>query len=36
MLVEDLMTKDVVTITPATPIKEIAKIIVERDISGPW
>ena len=34
MLVKDLMTKDVVTITPATPIKEIAKIIVKRDISG--
>jgi len=34
MKVEDVMTTDVATVTPSTPLKDVAQILVERDISG--
>ena len=34
MKVEDLMTQDVVTVTAGAPLKEVAAMLVERDISG--
>jgi CBS domain-containing protein len=34
MKVSDLMTVDVVTTTPGTPIRDVARILVERGISG--
>lgn len=34
MNVEDVMTTDVATVTPSTPLKDVAQILVERDISG--
>jgi CBS domain-containing protein len=32
--VRDLMTRDVVTVRPTTPLKDVAKLLVERRISG--
>jgi CBS-domain-containing membrane protein len=32
--VEDLMTRDVVSVTPETPLKNVAKLLVEHRISG--
>jgi CBS-domain-containing membrane protein len=34
MKIKDVMTKDVVTVEPRTPLKEVARIIVERRVSG--
>jgi CBS domain-containing protein len=34
MRVEDIMTTEVATATPATPLKEVARTLVERHISG--
>jgi CBS domain-containing protein len=34
MKVEELMTREVVTATPNTPLKDVARVLVERDISG--
>jgi CBS domain-containing protein len=34
LTVRDLMTRDVVTVGPATPLKEVASLLVEHDISG--
>ena len=34
MRVDDLMTKDVVAVTPATSLKEVARLLVERRIAG--
>lgn len=34
MRVENVMTQDVVMVAPATPLKEVARLLVERDISG--
>ena len=34
MRVENVMTRDVVTVAPATPLKEVARLLVEHDISG--
>jgi CBS domain-containing protein len=34
MKVEDVMTKDVVTVRPSAPLKEVAEILVGRRISG--
>ncbi len=34
MKVEDIMTRDVLTVEPETPIREVASILVENDISG--
>jgi CBS domain-containing protein len=34
MKVRDVMTKDVATVTPDTPLKEVARLLVERSISG--
>jgi CBS domain-containing protein len=34
MRVEDLMTKDVITVTPETPLKQVALLLVEKGISG--
>jgi CBS domain-containing protein len=34
MNVEQVMTRDVVTVTPETPLKEVAAILAERRISG--
>ncbi len=34
MLVKEIMTAQVATVKPTTPIKDIAKILVEKDISG--
>ena len=34
MKVEEIMTRDVVTIGPETPLRDVARILVERGISG--
>jgi CBS domain-containing protein len=34
MTVEDVMTRDVITVTPATPIHEAASLMVEHRVSG--
>jgi len=34
MKVEDVMTREVATVEPATPIKDVARLLVERRISG--
>lgn len=34
MTVEDVMTRDVVTVSPATPIHEAARLMVEHRVSG--
>jgi CBS domain-containing protein len=34
MKVEDVMSRDVATVTPGTSLKHVAQILVERDISG--
>jgi hypothetical protein len=34
MTVEDVMTRDVITVTPATPIHEAASLMVEHGVSG--
>lgn len=34
MLVEDVMTRDVITVSPATPIHEAARLMVEHGVSG--
>ena len=34
MIVRDLMTADVVVVHPATPLKEVARSLVEHRISG--
>jgi CBS domain-containing protein len=34
MKVSDVMTKDVVTVTPETPLKEVARVLVEKRVSG--
>ena len=34
MTVEDVMTRDVITVSPATPIHEAARLMVEHRISG--
>lgn len=34
MLVKDLMTKDVITVTPAMGIHDLAELFIEKDISG--
>lgn len=34
MRVESVMTRDVVTVAPQTPLKEVARLLVERGISG--
>jgi CBS domain-containing protein len=34
MIVEELMTKDVVTVRPETPLKEVARLLRDRGISG--
>ena len=34
MLLKDIMTKDVVTVTPSTSLKEVCKILKEKRISG--
>jgi CBS domain-containing protein len=34
MRVKDVMTKDVVTVRPWTPLKEVARLMVERRVSG--
>lgn len=34
MTVEDVMTRDVITVSPATPIHEAARVMVERAVSG--
>ena len=34
MRVKDVMTRDVVTVEPLTPLKEVARLMVERRISG--
>jgi CBS domain-containing protein len=34
MRVDDLMTKDVFTVTPATTLKEVASLLVQKGISG--
>jgi CBS domain-containing protein len=34
MRVEDVMTTDVATVTPGTSLKDVARVLVERDISG--
>lgn len=34
MRLESIMTRDVVTVTPDTPLKDVAAILVERSISG--
>jgi CBS domain-containing protein len=34
MNVEDVMTRDVVTVQPSTPLKDLAEILVQRGISG--
>ena len=34
MRVDDVMTTDVATVTPGTSLKDVARILVERDISG--
>jgi CBS domain-containing protein len=32
--IEDVMTRDVVSVTPETPLKDVAAVLVERGISG--
>lgn len=32
--IEDLMTRDVVTVTPTTPLKEVARILIEHGVSA--
>ena len=34
MKVDELMTREVVTATPNTPLKDVARVLVEREISG--
>ena len=34
MTAKDIMTREVVTVTPETPVEELAKILAERRISG--
>jgi CBS domain-containing protein len=34
MRVEDVMTTEVLTVTPETPLKEVAELLIERGISG--
>ena len=34
MKVKDVMTKDVVTVEPRTPLKEVARLLVDRRVSG--
>ena len=34
LLVKEIMTKDVVTVAPAMPVREVAKLLGERDVSG--
>jgi CBS domain-containing protein len=34
MKVSDVMTKDVISVAPETPLKEVARILVERRVSG--
>ena len=34
MTVEDVMTRDVITVSPATPIHEAARLMVEHGVSG--
>lgn len=34
MVVEEVMTSNVVTVTPDTPLKDVAELLVEKDISG--
>ena len=34
MTAKDIMTREVVTVTPETPVEELAKILAERNISG--
>lgn len=34
MKVEEVMTKDVATVMPETPVKEVARLLVERHVSG--
>ena len=32
--IEDVMTRDVVSVTPETPLKDVAAVLVDRGISG--
>ena len=34
MLVTDIMTKDVVSVSPETPVAEVARLMVKHDMSG--
>jgi CBS domain-containing protein len=34
MKVQDVMTKDVVTVGPRTPLKEVARLLIDRRVSG--
>jgi CBS domain-containing protein len=34
LIVRDLMTRDVMTVRPDTPLKDVARLLVEHDISG--
>jgi CBS domain-containing protein len=34
MKISDVMTKDVISVTPETPLKEVARLLVEKRVSG--
>lgn len=34
MLIKDLMTRDVITVSPGTPLKEVGRLLKEKRISG--
>ena len=34
MLVKDIMTRNVITVSPDTPLKEVGRILKEKRISG--